>query len=331
MNVYLGLDTSAYTTSLAAVDADGNLLGDERRLLPVAAGERGLRQSAALFQHLQRLPDLLTGLLDRTGGGAIAAVAASCRPRCQPGSYMPVFKVSEGYGKALASALRVPFFATDHQTGHLLAGLWSAGCAGLTEFLAVHISGGTTELLRVSRSESDTELLTIEVLTGTDDLHAGQFVDRVGVALGLPFPAGPHLEKLAGAGDAGTVTIPAAVRDGRISFSGPEACAQRLLATGAAPADVAAAVQRCLASTLEKIIRPALAGRAARDVLLVGGVAANGYLRRRLRARLEHAAVGARLHFAAPVYSGDNAVGVALAAREAANGRQCFNPAAPAD
>lgn len=318
MAVYLGLDTSAYTTSLAAVDGQGRLRGDERLLLKVPAGERGLRQSAAVFQHLQQLPDLLAGLLKETGAHAVAAVAASCRPRHQSGSYMPVFKVSEGFGKALASALQVPFFTTDHQTGHLLAGLWSAGCPDLADFLAVHISGGTTELLQVSKSPRREEMLTIILLAGTDDLHAGQFVDRVGVALGLPFPAGPHLEKLAAEAGAGPVTIPASVRDGRVSFSGPEACAQRLLAGGAAPAEVAAAVQRCLASTLEKMIRPALARQTSPDVLLVGGVAANGYLRQRLRARLEHRAVGARLHFAAPAYASDNAVGVALAAKQAA-------------
>ncbi|MGI5839002.1 MAG: O-sialoglycoprotein endopeptidase [bacterium] len=322
MAVYLGLDTSAYTTSVAAVDEVGRLLADTRQLLPVPAGERGLQQSEAVFLHLRQLPELIAGLLGEKDPSAVAAVTASSRPRSRPDSYMPVFKVGEGFGKALASALRVPFFTTDHQAGHLLAGLWSASCLELTEFLAVHLSGGTTELLRVKRSSAAAAEFSVSVLAASEDLHAGQFVDRVGVALGLPFPAGRDLEKLAAKAGPAAVTIPAAVRDGRISFSGPEACAQRLIAGGAAPADIAAAVQRCLASTLEKVIRPALAAGWGPDVLLVGGVAANTYLRRRLPQRLEHRAVGAKLHFAAPVYSSDNAVGAALAAQLAARQRK---------
>jgi N6-L-threonylcarbamoyladenine synthase len=193
-----------------------------------------------------------------------------------------------------------------------MAGLWSAGGPNIAEFLALHISGGTTELLGVRRNQGG---FSEKTLGSTADLHAGQFIDRVGVALGLPFPAGPALEALARAGTPGRVTLSASVKGLRLSFSGPESQAQRLIGQVEA-ADLALAVLACVSKSLEGILRRAVEETGRNDVLVVGGVAANHYLRERLRRRLEHRAVGARLYFAEPRYSTDNAVGVALLARD---------------
>lgn len=308
---FLGIDTSYYTTSVALLDEAGRLLADGRRPLSVPAGARGVAPAQAVWAHLQALPPLLEEVLRQAP--PVRAVAASVAPRPQPGSYLPVFRVSEGFGRSLAAALQVPFYPTTHQEMHIMAGLWSAGeqPAG-AEFLAVHLSGGTTELLRVRRTGAGG--FVEELLGGTTDLHAGQFVDRVGVALGLPFPSGPHLERLAAAGRPAAVALPAVVRGRQVSFSGPEAQAQRLVGA-VAPADLALAVFLCVARTLEKWLRPVLAETGLSEVLIVGGVAANAIVRARLRERLEHRAVGARLLFAQPPYSTDNAVGVAEIAR----------------
>jgi N6-L-threonylcarbamoyladenine synthase len=315
---YLGLDTSFYTTSVAAVDEAGNLLVDLRSPIPVAAGARGVAPSTGVFHHVREVPPLLeqaTASL-RAQGFTVAGVGASVAPRPQPDSYLPVFKVSEGHGRALAAALGVPFVPTTHQEMHVMAGLWSAETAGYTppqgeRFLAVHLSGGTTELLLVRRRGAGG--FDEEVLGGTKDLHGGQFVDRVGVSLGLPFPAGPHLERLAAGGEP-TVRLPAAVQGRHVSFSGP--CSQALRLVGQVPAaDLALAVQACVAKTLEKWLRPAMVETGLRELLIVGGVAANGWIRERLVARLEHPAVGARLSFAQARFSVDNAVGVAEIAR----------------
>jgi N6-L-threonylcarbamoyladenine synthase len=310
--LFLGIDTSYYTTSVALVDEAGRLLEDRRRPLAVAQGERGVAPAEAVWRHLQALPEVLTPLLE-TYRDRIGAVAASVRPRPVAGSFLPPFKVSEGFGRSVAAALGVPFYPTTHQEMHIMAGLWSADRppAGAA-FLAVHLSGGTTELIRVARRPGGFDE---ELLGGTQDLHAGQFVDRVGVALGLSFPAGPHLEQLAAEGRPGAVTLPAVVRGRTVSFSGPESAAQRLVQAGAAPPDVALAVFHCVAKTLEKWLRAAVAETGLREILIVGGVAANGIIRERLRRRLEHPAVGAHLAFAEPRYSTDNAVGTALLAR----------------
>jgi N6-L-threonylcarbamoyladenine synthase len=227
----LGLDTSCYTTSAALV-IGGILAYDGRAPLQVSKGHVGLRQSEALFQHVRNLPRLIEAACDgaRRESCDIVAVAASAWPRRVEGSYMPVFLASAGYGRALAAALGVPFLETSHQEGHVAAARWSSGLKPDGGYLALHLSGGTTELLSVKSR------FQLELLGATDDLNAGQFVDRVGVALGLSFPAGPDLERLAGGGEPGRVSLPVAVRGLRVSFSGPCSAAMREIDSGARPA-----------------------------------------------------------------------------------------------
>ncbi|MFS8665323.1 MAG: hypothetical protein LOD84_06565, partial [Limnochordales bacterium] len=283
-------------------------LAAARTVLAVPAGSRGLRQSEAVFQHIRRLPELMERVMG-SGRARVMAVAASTAPRPVPDSYMPVFKAGEAVARAVAAALGVPFVPLSHQEGHVWAGLWSAGLGPVDRVLALHASGGTTELLRATAAGGGR--WHVERLGGTEDLNAGQFIDRVGVALGLPFPAGPHLERLADAGAPQALQLPVAVRPGRVSFSGPATAALRALEQGARPADLAAAVQECVAESLARLVVLTPGALAEPLFLGVGGVLANA----RVRARLEEAlaTAGVPAHFAAPRYSVDNAVGAALA------------------
>lgn len=308
MELYLGIDTSCYTTSIAAV-AEGQLFFDFRLPLRVPAGQRGLRQAEMVFQHVKNLQEIAEKMSGPLANHRIVAVAASTRPRPVTGSYMPVFEVARMTGLMLAAASSIPFYSVSHQEGHLRAGLWSAGGPEVERFLAVHISGGTTEILAVERKKTGME---IEIIGGSNDLHAGQFVDRVGVALGLPFPAGPSLEKLAAEWTEEEPELPVAVKGMEISFSGPESQARRWIEQGYPPAAVARAVEKCVVESLVRVLKQAIRKGYPRHVLLVGGVAANVYLRRYLGEKLKDQ--GATLYFAAPVYSTDNAVGVAFLA-----------------
>ncbi len=309
--IYLGIDTSCYTTSLAVLDDQGRLIFDGREMLAVPAGERGLRQSEGVFAHLRNLPGLAEAAVRAAGGGKIAAVTASTRPRPVEGSYMPVFTVGESLAKAMAAAAGAPFFALSHQEGHLLAGLWSAG-VDWDDFLAVHVSGGTTELLAVSVES----VPPVRELGGSADLQAGQFIDRVGVALGLPFPAGPHLERLGREAGDEVLPVPVSVAGTSLSFSGPESFVQRAVTAGThSPAAVARGVEQAVAESLLRLVNNAGKGdkrtvpvsSVSSRVLFVGGVMANGFIREYLAERLGEAAV-----FAAPRFAGDNAVGAAL-------------------
>ena len=297
----LGVDTSCYRTSLALADG-GEILFEAGRLLDVPAGERGLRQSEALFQHVKRLPELLEALMARTER-PVGAVAVSVKPRPVEDSYMPVFTAGASVARSVASALRVPLIETTHQQGHVRAAL--VGCELRSDFLAVHLSGGTTEILRVG------EGLKIELLGGTADISAGQLVDRVGVMLGLTFPAGPELEALAAKGEAHSA-LPVSVSRMSCSFSGAEAALTRQIAAGAEKENVAAEVYSLLARTLSRLISQASSQTGLKDVLLAGGVASSALLRAMLPERLRRLSDAVRIHWAIPELSGDNAAGVAL-------------------
>lgn len=306
----LGLDTSCYTTSMALVDMNGNTVLNRQIPLDVEAGERGLQQSKALFQHLHRLPAITEEL-----GKAIdpkndlAAVCATSRPRPVADSYMPVFMVSHMAGQAFANLLGVPYYEVSHQESHIQAGLASAGGPQDSKFMVVHISGGTTEMLKVVDFGPS---YGVRILGSTLDIHAGQFVDRVGVAMGLSFPAGSQLEELARKGIEKEVSIPSSVRGFSVSFSGAETCAHRLLKQGTRKEDVALAVYNNLNKTLTRWMVKGVRTYLLRNILIVGGVASSKLLREKLTETMKKRSNVVRLFFADPLLSKDNAVGTAL-------------------
>lgn len=318
---FLGLDTSAYTTSVAAVDTDGVLLLDERRLLAVAKGERGLRQSEGVFQHVNNIPILFEGFGNVLSELVPGAIVYSEKPRPAEDSYLPVFRVGRSVAIALSKVLGVPAIAATHQESHVFAGIWSNVLLRQQvesqlergqeqELLAVHLSGGTSELVHVHMEKSGK--LELNRIGATTDLHAGQFVDRVGVSLGLPFPAGPQMEELAakaaGSSDS-RLQLPAAVKGLEISFSGPTTAAMRMISQGAPPAAVAKAVLDCISKTLVRWLRNAKKATGLAKCLLVGGVMSNKFIRQELVSSLEPE--GFELFFAEPKYSTDNAIGLA--------------------
>lgn len=142
----LGIDTSNYTTSAAVLD--GEALTQQKQLLEVRPGERGLRQSDALFQHTRNLPLLFDKLPPMDG---VTAVGVSTRPRNVEGSYMPCFLAGISAATAAAKAAGCPLYTTSHQVGHILAALYGAGALEMIRapFVAFHVSGGTTEALLV--------------------------------------------------------------------------------------------------------------------------------------------------------------------------------------
>lgn len=307
MLVTLGFDTSCYTTSAAAVNEQSEVVAASRLLLPVAGGERGLRQSEAVFAHVRQMPQVMDELRRQLNGAdaRIAAVCASAAPRDGEDSYMPVFTVGLGHARVVADALNVPLYETSHQRGHIAAG-WIGHSDIPDDYVALHISGGTTELLGCREG-------TLRQLGGSADLHAGQLVDRVGVALGLPFPAGPSLEKLAMEGQAQSL-LPVSMEKGGLvcHLSGVETRAQQWIAQKAmSPEQIAAEVFDVLARTVARLLAAACESEHTGSALVVGGVASSSLLRKALVRRLQKQRKDIRLFFGQPQFSADNAAGVA--------------------
>lgn len=311
MDCFLGVDTSNYTTSLAVVDKTGSLLIDERRILTVKKGTVGLRQSEAVFQHMKNLPLLFENLFTKIDNNKIRAIGVSAKPRPEENSYMPVFLVGLNIARILSGAWNIPLVLTTHQEGHIMAGLWSVGKLGWDDFNVIHISGGTTEILEVKLEENTSGIMKVKKIGGTEDLHAGQFIDRIGVKLGLPFPCGPSLEILAQKCNK-ILEFPFSVRGLTLSFSGPESHGQRLIEKGENSSAIARGVEDCLLKTLEKVIINVYDRSNSSNFLLVGGVASNCYLQANLIKRLKAKNKNINLLFARSKYSCDNAVGTSI-------------------
>ena len=299
----LGLDTSNYTTSAAVFDGEGGR--NQGRLLEVRPGELGLRQSDALFQHVKHLPEVVEALLGVGGLGTVQAVGASTRPRAVEGSYMPCFLAGASQGQVLSQVLGVPFYAFSHQQGHLAAAAWSAGRLDLLDrpFLAWHLSGGTTELLRVE-PEEDGVAVRAEILGGTSDISAGQLIDRTGVLLGLPFPAGKGVEKLSRQAQKREY-YKVKVNGLTFSLSGMENKVRQMVQRGEEPAEIAWFAQETVCRVVQACTKAAMEVYPGLPVLCSGGVASNGRLKELLRQNC-----GAL--FAQPQFSTDNAMGTAI-------------------
>lgn len=304
----LGLDTSNYRTSVALVTLGGEILMNYRRLLPVGSGERGLRQSEAVFAHLKQLHEAGEELrqVRSSHDVSVRAVAVSDRPRDGAESYMPVFRAGETAAVLASASLGVPLIRTTHQRGHLMAALDGTVMENDSDILAIHLSGGTTELLHWYDDRLD-------LIGGSLDLHAGQVVDRVGVAMGLGFPAGPELEALAAEGNS-EGKLGASMEDGDLHchFSGAEAQADRWIRAGQMRReDIAREVYDLLARTVIRMLTAGAAKTGAERALVTGGVAASRLLRDMLETRRKKMRGAPALVFGKPEMSGDNAVGVA--------------------
>lgn len=305
MPEYLGIDTSNYTTSAAVYISGENRIVQVKKLLPVKEGELGLRQSDAVFHHTKQLPELIEQLYSDATLNSPAAVTASARPRNITGSYMPCFLTGEGFARSYAATARIPLYTTSHQTGHILAALYSAEKLSLVKkrFIAFHVSGGTTDCLLCEPDEED--MLRITELGTSLDLKAGQAVDRTGVMLGLRFPCGPELERLAENADKHYKVKPV-LKDGNCCLSGVENKCRSMLDTGEKPENIAAYCLDMIAETIVAMTSHAISVHGRLPLLFAGGVMSDRLIRDRILGHFPEAS------FAAPEFSCDNAAGVAI-------------------
>lgn len=308
MSAFLGIDTSNYTTSAALFDSEANTIIQSKKLLPVKAGELGLRQSDAVFAHVKQLGDMVQNIFAEYVG-KITAIGVSTRPRDIDGSYMPCFLVGEMAANCLGAALKVPVLPFAHQQGHVAAALYSAGRLDLfrERFIAFHLSGGTTEALLVEPSAE--RIIRCTKIGGSMDLKAGQAVDRVGVMLGLSFPAGKYLEELALKSDR-KFKIKPVMKGTECCLSGIENKCRKMLENGEKPEDTALFCLKSVEAALCGMTDATLSEYGKLPLVYAGGVMSNCIIRN----TIENKYGGI---FAKPEFSSDNAAGIAVLAAEA--------------
>ncbi|MBQ9940098.1 MAG: peptidase M22 [Clostridia bacterium] len=306
MKAFLGIDTSNYTTSVAAVFENGKT-ESVKIPLKVKSGEKGVRQSDALFMHTVNLPNAIRQLFQKIGDCEIAAVGVSTRPRNIEGSYMPCFLAGISAASACAESLKVPLFEFSHQEGHIMAAFCESGhnVDEYDEFLAFHISGGTNDMMRVVWNGK----FEITQIGWSKDITSGQLIDRCGVMLGIDFPCGKQLEKLASDSDK-FIKPKICVNNCECNISGAENQCKKLFESGELPSNIAQYVLNFVYFTLDEMLTQSTLSHL--PILFVGGVMSNSFLRTKFSQKYN-------CIFALPEYSCDNACGIAELSRRSFN------------
>ncbi len=304
MNSYLGIDTSNYTTSAALYFSDNSFIHN-KKLLSVKNGNIGLRQSEAVFQHINQLPGVIKELTE-SYNKTPKAIGASKSPRDIEGSYMPCFTVGISVSQVLSSLLNVPLYQFSHQAGHIVSALYSANKLYMLRetFLAFHVSGGTTEAIMVT--PSDLNVINCSVLASTLDLNAGQVIDRVGVMLGMKFPSGIYLDTLA-CTYKGNIKVKPTLKGANCCLSGLENLCVNMKRNGEENNKIARFCIEYISKSIDMMCQKLLNKHGDIPILFTGGVMSSTIIRENLSEKYNAI-------FATPQLSSDNAVGIAILA-----------------
>ncbi len=299
----LGIDTSNYTTSVAVYLPSENRVISKRQLLSVGEGQKGLRQSDAVFQHTKNIPVVSKLALSETTE-CITAIGVSDKPRDTEDSYMPCFLAGVSAASLTSETLHCKQYRFSHQRGHIAAAVYSADSLHLfkDQFLAFHVSGGTTEMLHIV--PDDELIIKCTPSAVTLDLNAGQVIDRVGVMLGLSFPCGAQLEKLAIDGKLIKKYKPV-IKDGNCCLSGVENLCADLIKNGASKNDVALFCLDAITKTITEMTLYGLEKHGDMPIVYAGGVMSDSIIRNQIEARFNCV-------FSKPEFSCDNAAGIAI-------------------
>ncbi|SHM43337.1 N6-L-threonylcarbamoyladenine synthase [Cyclobacterium lianum] len=307
----LAIESSCDETS-AAVISDGKILNNIVATQSVHEKYGGVVPELASRAHQQHLVPVVSEALKSSGvdKSALSAVAFTRGP-----GLMGALLVGVSFAKSFAHALDLPLIEVNHMEAHVLAHFIEKPSPSFP-FICLTVSGGHTQLVRVSSH------LEMEILGETLDDAVGEAFDKIAKILGLPYPGGPQLDKLAGNGDPDAFTFPLSDMKGLdFSFSGiktavlyflkknlkedPDFIARNL-------EDICASVQQTLiAMLMNKLIR-ACNESEIREVAIAGGVSANSGLRKALKESAGEQ--GWKVYLPKLEYCTDNAAMVAMAA-----------------
>ena len=310
----LGIETSCDETGLALYDSGQGLLGHVlHSQIAVHAEYGGVVPELASRDHVRKLLPLLRELLRETGvaTASIDGIAYTAGP-----GLVGALLVGAAVGRSLAWAWGIPALGLHHMEGHLLAPMLEPD-PPVFPFVALLVSGGHTQLVRVEG------VGRYQLLGETLDDAAGEAFDKTAKLLGLPYPGGPGLARLAETGDPGRYRFPRPMTDRPgldFSFSGLKTFALNTLQTARKAegelspqtrADIARAFEEAVVETFAIKCRRALRQTGIRRLVLAGGVSANQRLRQHIDAML--AREGGRAYYPRPEFCTDNGAMIAYA------------------
>ncbi|ONG38596.1 tRNA (adenosine(37)-N6)-threonylcarbamoyltransferase complex transferase subunit TsaD [Alkanindiges hydrocarboniclasticus] len=303
----LGLETSCDETGLALFDSERGLLGQVLySQIQLHAEYGGVVPELASRDHVRKLIPLLEQLLQQTGvtKQQINAIAYTRGP-----GLMGALMTGALFGRTLAYALNIPAIGVHHMEGHLLAPLLSSKPPQFP-FVALLVSGGHTQLMAAYG------IGQYELLGESIDDAAGEAFDKVAKMMGLPYPGGPNIAKLALQGDPKSFDLPRPLMHQALdfSFSGMKTAVltryNKVKGQGR-EADLAASFQEAMVDTLVKKAIRALKHTGLKQLVIAGGVSANQLLRERLESDLKK--IKSQVYYAEPALCTDNGAMIAFA------------------
>lgn len=304
----LGIESTAHTFGCAVVDGDGKkVLSDARDVYRAPEG-KGIHPREASRHHIEASPEVLKQALEGAGATMnkdIDVIGYSAGP-----GLGPCLRVGAVVARTLAGFYKKPLVPVNHALGHLELG---AMLTGAQDPLALLVSGGHTMILAFSHGRW-------RVFGETLDITVGQLLDQFGRAMGFASPCGGRIEQLAGESQKNYTPLPYVVKGNDVSFSGLLTAAVRLAKGGgggkeekaASVPDVCYSLQETSFAMLAEAVERALSFTGKREMMIVGGVAAN----RRLASMLESACARQKSRFfACPIkFAGDNGAQIAWTA-----------------
>ncbi|MCI8331205.1 MAG: hypothetical protein HFE78_00025 [Clostridiales bacterium] len=293
----LAFDTSNYTTSVAVCQFN-RIVENRKQPVVVKKGNRGIRQSDAVFAHTVNLAQMMESLHQY----AFDCIGVSTKPRDVEGSYMPCFLPGLTCAKTAAGLLGVPLYEFSHQRGHIAAALYAVNRLDLYEqkFIAFHLSGGTTEMLLCDSG-------SITKIGGTLDISVGQLIDRTGVKLGFSFPCGAAIDQTALEATDEKISVSLKNNGCFCNLSGVENQVDDLLKKEYDAGYISQFVLMNVRCAVENMLRAAQLTYGALPVLFSGGVSASKVLKRYF---IPHY----NALFPDAAFSLDNAAGIAVLA-----------------
>jgi N6-L-threonylcarbamoyladenine synthase len=309
----LGVETSCDETGVALYEAGAGIRAERlASQIAIHAAYGGVVPELASRDHIAKLLPMVAGVLEDAGVGLrdLDAIAYTAGP-----GLIGALMVGGSLASSLAYALKIPAIPVHHLEGHLLACMLEESAPEFP-FLALLVSGGHSQLIEVAG------VGRYRIIGETLDDAAGEAFDKVARLLGLPYPGGPELARLAESGDAQRFGLPRPLRGQGLdmSFSGlktavrltiePHRDANGALAD-AVRADIAASFQAAVVDTLTGKCRQALEATGLERLVVAGGVGAN----RALRASLADLGrrVGARVYYPRSALCTDNGAMIAYA------------------
>lgn len=263
----IGIESTAHTFGASVVSEKGEILSDVRDIYASKPGT-GIHPREAADHHSEVAAKVVSDALSKAEitGGQLDGVAVALGP-----GLGPCLRVGATVARAMASWLEKPLIPVNHAIGHIEIGTLTTGAR---DPLVVLVSGGHTAILAFSGGKW-------RVFGETEDITLGNLYDMFAREIDLPSPAGPQIEKLASK-SSNFVSLPYVVKGNDVSYSGLLTASLAKLRSGASLADVCYSMQEVSCSMLTEAVERSLAYTRKKEVLLTGGVAANGTLQKKL-------------------------------------------------